>query len=255
MLTTPTTLYNAFGTPEMLQAQASPPSSDEFIGSGSRDTTLTKLFVGGLSYQTCDRRLRNYFEQFGDIEEAVVITDRQTQKSRGYGFVTMRDRVGAERAARDPNPIIDGRKCNVNLAYLGAKPRGNVTVAAAAQAHIQTQAAIQAQLLSSQFSVQSLMNPALTPAFLNLHMLRQNQLLAQQAALQRAALLQAHMPELGGMSTFPDPSTASTVAAPSSAHPFIDPALFGKDRPECYPWNLPTKQVDQKPFPGSFPRM
>ncbi|XP_010213844.1 PREDICTED: RNA-binding protein 24, partial [Tinamus guttatus] len=59
----------------------------------------------------------------GDIEEAVVITDRQTGKSRGYGFVTMADRGAAERACKDPNPIIDGRKANVNLAYLGAKPR------------------------------------------------------------------------------------------------------------------------------------
>lgn len=37
--------------------------------------------------------------------------------------VTMTDRGAAERACKDPNPIIDGRKANVNLAYLGAKPR------------------------------------------------------------------------------------------------------------------------------------
>ena len=39
----------------------------------------------------------------------------------------MSDRVAAERACKDPNPIIDGRKANVNLAYLGAKPRGIAT--------------------------------------------------------------------------------------------------------------------------------
>lgn len=88
-----------------------------------KDTTFTKIFVGGLPYHTTDQSLREFFEQFGDIEEAVVITDRQTGKSRGYGFVTMSDRVAAERACKDPNPIIDGRKANVNLAYLGAKPR------------------------------------------------------------------------------------------------------------------------------------
>ena len=38
--------------------------------------------------------------------------------------VTMADRSGAERACKEPNPVIDGRKANVNLAYLGAKPRG-----------------------------------------------------------------------------------------------------------------------------------
>ena len=53
-----------------------------------KDTTFTKIFVGGLPYHTTDQSLREFFEQFGDIEEAVVITDRQTGKSRGYGFVS-----------------------------------------------------------------------------------------------------------------------------------------------------------------------
>uniref|UniRef100_A0A8C6WS49 RNA-binding protein 38 n=1 Tax=Neogobius melanostomus TaxID=47308 RepID=A0A8C6WS49_9GOBI len=88
-----------------------------------KDTRLTKIFVGGLPYHTTDASLRKYFEAFGEIDEAVVITDRQTGKSRGYGFVTMTDERAAERACKDPNPIIDGRKANVNLAYLGAKPR------------------------------------------------------------------------------------------------------------------------------------
>lgn len=92
-------------------------------GVQQKDTTFTKIFVGGLPYHTTDDSLREFFQQFGDIEEAVVITDRQTGKSRGYGFVTMTDRTAAERACKDPNPIIDGRKANVNLAYLGAKPR------------------------------------------------------------------------------------------------------------------------------------
>ncbi|KAI9560381.1 putative R-binding protein 24-B-like [Daphnia sinensis] len=95
--------------------------------SGSiKDTTFTKIFVGGLPYHTTDSSLREHFQVYGEIEEAVVITDRQTGKSRGYGFVTMSDRLAAERACKDANPIIDGRKANVNLAYLGAKPRGNL---------------------------------------------------------------------------------------------------------------------------------
>lgn len=53
----------------------------------NRDTTFTKIFVGGLPYHTTDSSLRAFFERFGEIEEAVVITDRQTGKSRGYGFV------------------------------------------------------------------------------------------------------------------------------------------------------------------------
>lgn len=54
-----------------------------------KDTTWTKLFVGGLPYHTTDKSLRDHFAVYGDIEEAVVITDRQTSKSRGYGFVSI----------------------------------------------------------------------------------------------------------------------------------------------------------------------
>ena len=54
-----------------------------------KDTTWTKLFVGGLPYHTTDKSLREHFEVYGEIEEAVVITDRSTGKSRGYGFVSI----------------------------------------------------------------------------------------------------------------------------------------------------------------------
>ncbi|XP_041974920.1 RNA-binding protein 38-like isoform X2 [Aricia agestis] len=114
----------------MLMAGALPAESEGLLTLGAlpgqKDTTWTKLFVGGLPYHTTDKSLREHFAVYGDIEEAVVITDRQTSKSRGYGFVIMGDRAAAERACKDPNPIIDGRKANVNLAILGAKPRGNL---------------------------------------------------------------------------------------------------------------------------------
>ncbi|KAA0201715.1 hypothetical protein HAZT_HAZT000093 [Hyalella azteca] len=59
----------------------------QFSKSG-KDTTWTKLFVGGLPYETTDKELRAFFEEFGEIEEAAVIYDRNTEKSRGYGFVS-----------------------------------------------------------------------------------------------------------------------------------------------------------------------
>ncbi|PVD32128.1 hypothetical protein C0Q70_07556 [Pomacea canaliculata] len=64
---------------------ASTPSTPA-LGITQKDTTFTKIFVGGLPYHTTDQSLREYFDKFGDIDEAVVITDRQTGKSRGYGF-------------------------------------------------------------------------------------------------------------------------------------------------------------------------
>lgn len=85
------------------------------------DTKLLKLFVGGLPYETDDQTLREYFEQFGEIREAVVIKDRDTQKSKGYGFVTFHDKESAEKACVNRRPVIDGRTANVNLAYIGAK--------------------------------------------------------------------------------------------------------------------------------------
>uniref|UniRef100_A0A8C9GSR5 RNA-binding protein 38 n=1 Tax=Piliocolobus tephrosceles TaxID=591936 RepID=A0A8C9GSR5_9PRIM len=62
------------------------PAAPGAMHGSQKDTTFTKIFVGGLPYHTTDASLRKYFEGFGDIEEAVVITDRQTGKSRGYGF-------------------------------------------------------------------------------------------------------------------------------------------------------------------------
>ncbi|XP_062231566.1 uncharacterized protein LOC133929000 isoform X2 [Phragmites australis] len=83
------------------------------------DTTFTKLFVGGLAWETHKEGMRAYFEQFGDILEAVVITDKNTGRSKGYGFVTFCEPEAALRACIDPYPVIDGRRANCNLAYLG----------------------------------------------------------------------------------------------------------------------------------------
>lgn len=63
------------------------------MGGGSNagqfgDTTYTKIFVGGLAWETQRDTMRRYFEQFGEIQEAVVITDKSTGRSKGYGFVS-----------------------------------------------------------------------------------------------------------------------------------------------------------------------
>nr|AAC33496.1 putative RNA-binding protein [Arabidopsis thaliana] len=88
------------------------------------DTKLTKIFVGGLAWETQRDTMRRYFEQFGEIVEAVVITDKNTGRSKGYGFVTFKEAEAAMRACQNMNPVIDGRRANCNLACLGAqKPR------------------------------------------------------------------------------------------------------------------------------------
>ncbi|XP_020085316.1 RNA-binding protein 38-like isoform X3 [Ananas comosus] len=85
-------------------------------GGNGDDTTLTKIFVGGLAWGTQRDTMRRYFERFGEIVEAVIITDKNTGRSKGYGFVTFRDPDAAMRACEDPAPVIDGRRANCNLA-------------------------------------------------------------------------------------------------------------------------------------------
>ncbi|KAF8406748.1 hypothetical protein HHK36_008840 [Tetracentron sinense] len=97
-------------------------SGFQFLNFPFGDTTYTKVFVGGLAWETQSETMHRYFEQFGEILEAVVITDKNTGRSKGYGFVTFRDPESARRACADPSPIIDGRRANCNLASLG-RPR------------------------------------------------------------------------------------------------------------------------------------
>jgi RNA recognition motif-containing protein len=82
-----------------------------------------KLFVGGLSWGTTDEGLHSAFSRFGDITEAKVITDRETGRSRGFGFVTFADDQGAANAITEMDGSkLDGRTIKVNEAE-DKKPR------------------------------------------------------------------------------------------------------------------------------------
>lgn len=76
-----------------------------------------KLFVGGLSWNTNDPELRAAFEPHGEVVEAKVITDRDTGRSRGFGFVTLGSADDARNAmsAMD-GAMLDGRSLRVNEA-------------------------------------------------------------------------------------------------------------------------------------------
>lgn len=74
-----------------------------------------KLFIGGLSWGTTSETLREAFEQFGELSDAVVINDRETGRSRGFGFVTFTKDDDARKAMQAMNgAMLDGRsiKCN-----------------------------------------------------------------------------------------------------------------------------------------------
>lgn len=76
-----------------------------------------KLFVGGLSWDTSDDSLKAAFSTHGDVTEAKVIMDRDTGRSRGFGFVTFAEASQAASAisALDGTSL-DGRSIRVNLA-------------------------------------------------------------------------------------------------------------------------------------------
>jgi heterogeneous nuclear ribonucleoprotein A1/A3 len=78
---------------------------------------MNKLFVGGLSWNTDDESLRNAFSRFGDVVEAKVITDRETGRSRGFGFVTLASAEIMRTAMREMDgSTLDGRSIRVNQA-------------------------------------------------------------------------------------------------------------------------------------------
>ncbi len=76
-----------------------------------------KLFVGGLSWDTSDASLSAAFERFGPVVEAKVITDRDTGRSRGFGFVTFEAPADADTAMQAMDGTeLDGRTVRVNIA-------------------------------------------------------------------------------------------------------------------------------------------
>ncbi len=79
-----------------------------------------KIYVGNLSFNTSDSELRQTFATYGEVASAQVIMDRETMRSRGFGFVEMTADAAAQEAIRSLNGFnLQGRALNVNE----AKPR------------------------------------------------------------------------------------------------------------------------------------
>jgi len=82
---------------------------------------MKKLYVGNLPWSTDEEELRKMFEEMGDVQSVALITDRETGRSRGFGFVEIDDE-GAEKAMSELNgKDIGGRPLRVNEAQ--DKPR------------------------------------------------------------------------------------------------------------------------------------
>ena len=86
-----------------------------------------KLFVGGLSWSTTDDRLKKAFEDYGTVRDAKVITDHDTGRSRGFGFITFSEAAGARSAIREMNGAsLDGRLIRVSEARDRSQSDGDI---------------------------------------------------------------------------------------------------------------------------------
>lgn len=75
------------------------------------------LFIGSLAYATTDDSLKAFFETIGEVTSARVVTDRDSGRSKGFGFVEFADEANNQKAVDDLNgKELDGRAINVNLA-------------------------------------------------------------------------------------------------------------------------------------------
>lgn len=76
-----------------------------------------KLFVGGLNWGTTEQELREAFAKFGEIAEVAIITDRESGRSRGFGFVTFAAPGDADKAVAEMNGAdLGGRTLSVDVA-------------------------------------------------------------------------------------------------------------------------------------------
>lgn len=80
-----------------------------------------KLFIGSLPWSINNDSLRELFAQYGEITEAIVITDRDSGRSKGFGFVTFSTEEAAQKALEMDGKEVEGRTIVVNV----AKPREN----------------------------------------------------------------------------------------------------------------------------------
>jgi len=75
-----------------------------------------KIFVGNLSFQTTENDLTDLFAQVGEVESVSIITDRETGRSKGFGFVAMGDDAATQAIAKFNGTELNGRALTVNEA-------------------------------------------------------------------------------------------------------------------------------------------
>ena len=78
---------------------------------------MKNIYVGNLPYRATNEELKEMFEQYGEVASARIITDRETRRSKGFGFVEMSDEASADKAISELNGAdMQGRALRVNEA-------------------------------------------------------------------------------------------------------------------------------------------
>jgi RNA recognition motif-containing protein len=88
-----------------------------------------KIFIGGLAPMTTQDTLFNFFSQYGELSEAKLVMDKNTGQSKCYAFIFFKELADAQRAVEGGSAVIDGKRCNCNLASSHTaqqQPQGDV---------------------------------------------------------------------------------------------------------------------------------
>ncbi|KAJ7543115.1 hypothetical protein O6H91_09G026300 [Diphasiastrum complanatum] len=104
------------------------------------DSDVGKLFIGGISWETTEERLKEYFQAYGEVTEVVIMKDRATGRARGFGFVVFADPTVADRVLLEKHTI-DGRTVEAKKAVPRDEQQNvgrNMTGGAMPTGHIRT---------------------------------------------------------------------------------------------------------------------
>ncbi|XP_069363886.1 RNA-binding protein Musashi homolog 2-like isoform X1 [Maniola hyperantus] len=90
---------------------------------GTTSPSPSKLFVGGLSWQTSSEKLREYFAMFGPVTDVLIMKDPVTQRSRGFGFITFQEAASVDKVLAVPVHTLDGKRIDPKHATPKSAPK------------------------------------------------------------------------------------------------------------------------------------
>ncbi|KAM3955788.1 LOW QUALITY PROTEIN: RNA-binding protein Musashi homolog 1 [Aphomia sociella] len=103
--------------------RSTPVTSVANTTTGTTSPSPSKLFVGGLSWQTSSEKLKEYFAMFGAVTDVLIMKDPVTQRSRGFGFITFQEAASVDKVLAVPVHTLDGKRIDPKHATPKSAPR------------------------------------------------------------------------------------------------------------------------------------